>query len=159
MKGRMYFFQMLFGVFPFFWWPGWSLKKSKTVVLEGLNSQQEARVYEEPRWKQRSWRSGCLSTSVCQSLLFPLLATIQAHNEDSHGLICRPRLQLIIGALALSAPIALVLVRRAPLVPLQNLLFPNKLPICHLLPVFGKHFICRHRRNCRQGKLALLAPR
>ena len=62
------------------------------------------------------------SIAICSSggrpLLPPLFAAIQTRDEDCHRLICRARLHLIVGTLALPASRARELVRRAVAIPL-----------------------------------------
>ena len=92
------------------------------------------------------------------SLVFPTLSAVQTRNKDRRRLIRRTGLHLIVRALALVTPIALVFIRRLALVPLQNLLLPDKLFVGQLLPPFGKHIIGRHRRNLFQGEFPVQTP-
>ena len=84
--------------------------------------------------------------------MLPPLSAIQTGDKDGRGLICRPRLHLIIRALPLVAPITLVFIRGLTLIPLQNLLFPNELLVGQFLPPLREHIIGGHGGNMGQRK-------
>ena len=86
--------------------------------------------------------------------MLPPLPAIQTGDKDGRRLIRGPRLHLIIGTLALVAPITLIFVRGLALVPLQNFLFPNELFVRQLLPPLREHVIGSHRGNMGQRKFA-----
>lgn len=70
-----------------------------------------------------------LSSNCSGSLLPPPLSAVQATDEDSHRLICRPRLHLIIAALPLATATTLIAVSCHSLIALQQLLLTNCLPV------------------------------
>jgi hypothetical protein len=90
--------------------------------------------------------------------MFPSLPAIQTGDKDGRRLIGGSGLHLIIGTLALVAPITLVFIRGLTLVPFQNLLFPNKLLVSQLLPPLREHIIGGHGRNLGQWKFTGQTP-
>ncbi len=74
--------------------------------------------------------TGAIEYAISDSqLLAPTLATIQARDEDGHGLVCRPGLHLVIAAFSLLALTTLEPVRRHFLVSLQELLLTQELTV------------------------------